>query len=64
MIKKLLKSKTMLIALAIELLGVIQLNADFLSTVMTPAQFGWVMIGIGVAMKVLRSVTTTAIGDK
>ncbi len=64
MIKQFLKSKTMLAALALELLGVVQLNADFLSTVMTPAQFGWVMIGVGVAMKLLRMATTSSLGEK
>lgn len=64
MIKQLLKSKTILVALALEILGVIQLNADFLSTVMTPAQFGWVMLSIGVVMKVLRAMTTGSLGEK
>jgi len=64
MIKQFMKSKTILFALALEILGVIQLNADFLSTVMTPAQFGWVMLGIGVTVKVLRTVTTTSLGEK
>ncbi len=64
MIKQLLKSKTMRAALALEILGVVQINADFLSTVMTPAQFGWVMLGIGVLMKILRAMTTSSLGDK
>lgn len=64
MIKQLLKSKTILVALALEILGVIQLNADFLSTLMTPAQFGWVMLSIGVAMTVLRAMTTGSLGEK
>jgi len=64
MIKQLLKSKTMLVALALEILGVVQLNADFLSTVMTPAQFGYVMLGIGIVMKILRMMTTTSLGEK
>lgn len=64
MLKQILKSKMMFLALLLEILGVIQLNADFLSTVMTPAQFGWVMLGIGVAVRVLRMMTTTSIGEK
>lgn len=59
-----MKSKTILFALALEVLGVVQLNADFLSTVMSPAQFGWVMLGIGVAIKVLRTITTTSLSAK
>jgi hypothetical protein len=64
MIKRFLKSKTILVALAIEILGVIQLNADFLSTVMSPAQFGWMLLGIGIVMKVLRAMTTGSLGEK
>ena len=64
MLKQALKSKTIRVALIVELLGVLQLNADFLSTMMSPAQFGWVMLGIGLAMKMLRVVTTTSLGEK
>ncbi len=64
MLKQFLKSKTIIAALLIEILGVIQLSSDFLSAVMTPAQFGWVMLGIGIAMKVLRALTTQSLGDK
>jgi hypothetical protein len=64
MIAQVLKSKTVLFALTLELLGVVQLNADFLSTVLTPAQFGWVMLGIGVVVKVLRAVTIQPLSDK
>ena len=61
---KILKSKTILFALAIEIMGVIQLNADFLSTLMTPSQFGWVLLIIGVSIKILRTVTNTSLADK
>lgn len=61
---RIVRSKTMLFALALEILGVIQLNADFLSTVMTPKQFGWVMLAIGIAVKILRMVTTQPLSDK
>lgn len=64
MLKQILKSKMMYLALLLEILGVIQLNADFLSTLLTPAQFGWVMLGIGIAVRVLRMMTTTSIGEK
>ena len=62
--KKLLKSRTIRFALVLEILGVIQVNADFLSTVMTPAQFGYVMLGVGIAIKLLRFVTTTPMTEK
>ena len=64
MLKQFLKSRTVLFALALEILGVIQLNADFLSTVMSPAQFGWVMLGIGVIVKILRTLTTSSLREK
>lgn len=64
MIQKILKSKAMTLALVVEILGVLQLNADFLSTLLTPAQFGWVMLAIGVAIRAIRIYTTGPISDK
>lgn len=63
-IARIARSKLMFLALTLEVLGVIQLNADFLSTIMTPAQFGWVMLGIGVIVRVLRTFTTQPLKDK
>jgi hypothetical protein len=48
----------------IDIAGVIQLNADFLSTVLTPAQFGWVLLGIGILGKTLRTLTGQSLKDK
>lgn len=62
--KRVLKSKTMNVALIIQVLGVVQANSDFLSSVMSPAQFGYMMIGIGVLMQLLRAMTTSSLGDK
>lgn len=59
-----LHSKTMIAAALLDVLGVIQANTDFLSTVMAPHSFGWVMLSIGVLMKVLRWVTTQPMVDK
>lgn len=54
----------MLVFLAIDIIGIIQLNADFLSTVLTPCQFGWLILVIGIIGKVLRVITTTDIKSK
>lgn len=64
MLQKIAKSKLMNLALAIEILGVIQLNADFLSTLLTPAQFGWVMLTIGILIRVGRVYTTVPLSEK
>jgi len=63
-INRIIRSKTMLVFLLIDVIGIVQVNADFLSTLMTPKQFGWFIIGIAVVGKVLRLVTTTDIKDK
>lgn len=62
--QRIIRSRTMIAFLIIDIIGVIQLNAEFLSTVMTPAQFGWLLLGIGILGKVLRAVTTTSLQEK
>lgn len=63
-ITRCLHSKTMIAAAVLDILGVVQANTDFLSTVMAPHSFGWMMLGIGVLMKVLRLVTTQPMVNK
>lgn len=63
-ITRILKSKTMIAFILIDIAGVIQLNADFLSTVLTPSQFGWVLLGVGLIGKTLRTVTEQSLKDK
>lgn len=63
-ITRIIRSKTMHAANVIAILGVAQANSDFLSTVMTAKQFGFVMMGISVVMAILRVKTTTALKDK
>ena len=62
--QRIIRSKTMIAFLIIDLIGVIQLNADFLSTVLTPAQFGWVILSISLAGKILRAITKNSLKDK
>jgi len=61
---RVIRSKTMHTANIIAILGVLQANSDFLSTVLSPKQFGWLMMGIAIIMVVLRTKTTNALEDK
>jgi hypothetical protein len=63
-ITRIARSKTMIAFLIIDIIGVIQINADFLSTVLTPSQFGWVILIIGIIGKILRTITSTSLKDK
>lgn len=63
-INKIIRSRTMIAFLLIDVIGVIQLSDDFLSTILTPSQFGWLILGIGILGKILRFITTTSIKDK
>lgn len=63
-ISRILKSRTMVVFLIIDIIGIIQVNADFLSTVLTPSQFGWLILGIGIIGKILRSITSQKLTDK
>lgn len=62
--QRVIRSKTIQTANIIAILGILQTNSDFLSTVLTPNQFGWVMIGISVVMVVLRAKTDSSLADK
>lgn len=62
--QRIIRSKTMVAFLLIDIIGIIQINADFLSTVLTPAQFGWLILAIGILGKVLRLITSTSLKDK
>jgi len=61
---RVIRSNTINTATVIAVLGVIQANSDFLSAVLTPKQFGWVMMGISIIMIVLRAKTTNSLKDK
>jgi uncharacterized membrane protein HdeD (DUF308 family) len=63
-ISRIARSKTMLAFLVIDIIGIIQINSDFLSTVLTPAQFGWTLIIVGIIGKTLRTVTSQPLSDK
>jgi hypothetical protein len=54
--------KTLAASLAIAVVGVLQ-TADW-TTIVPPDKVGPVMVGIGVAMAVLRALTTGRVGEK
>jgi hypothetical protein len=56
-LKGAVRSKTMWFALALEVLGVIQLEIPKVAEQLGP-YYGWVLIAIGVSLKVLRAYTT------
>lgn len=63
-VSRAVRSKTIHTANIIAILGIIQANSDFLSTVLSPKGFGWLMMGIAIIMVILRSQTTSALRDK
>lgn len=64
MMKQILKSKTMRFALAIEFLGVLEMNTGFLSQHLTPTQMGVVLILIGFGIRAFRLMTTMPVSEK
>ena len=63
-ITRIIRSKTLHAANILAILGIVQTNSDFLSTVMSPKQFGFVMMGISIVMIILRANTNTPLSDK
>ncbi len=63
MLKGALHSKTIWFALALEIFGVLQVELPNVSEQLGP-YYGWIMIGIGIGIKVLRTVTTKPLEDK
>jgi hypothetical protein len=62
--KQVLKSRTMLFALALAILGVIEMQAKVFAQYMTPELFGLFNILIAVAVAVLRVLTTVPLNQK
>jgi hypothetical protein len=58
------KSKTLMFALALAILGVIEMNVKVFSVYMTPTTFGFFSIGISIIVAVLRIVTTLPLDKK
>ena len=62
--KQILKSKTMMFALALAVFGVIEMQIKVFAAYMTPEAFGIFNIVIGVIVAVLRVLTTVPLSSK
>jgi len=58
------KSKTLMFALALAILGVIEMNVRVFAAYMTPELFGFFSIAISVIVAVLRIFTTLPLSQK
>jgi hypothetical protein len=57
-------SKTMWLALAVEILGFLQASQFLLSRFLTSRELGIFLIAVGIAIRILRFVTTQPLADK
>lgn len=64
MIQKILKSKTLMFSLALAILGVIEASFQVFAPYMSPALYGFVLMGISITVAVLRIVTTLPLDQK
>jgi hypothetical protein len=58
------KSKTIWFALALAVLGVIEMQVQLFAQYMTPETFGLFNIAIGIVVAVLRVITTVPLSEK
>ena len=59
-----LKSKTIWLALIVDTLAIIQLNAEEMRAAIPPEFYGYFLIIVGVLIKVARVVTTKPLKEK
>lgn len=64
MLIQILKSKTILFALLLAVLGVVQASLGVFTAYLTPQAAGVLTIVIGIAVAVLRVLTTMPLSDK
>ena len=64
MLAQMMKSKTMLFSLALAILGTLQASIGIFTAYLTPQAMGVVTMIIGMAVAVLRVLTTSSLGDK
>ena len=64
MIKHILKSKTMMFALALAIFGVLEMNLKVFAPHFSPEFFGWFSILISVIVAILRVFTTLPLDKK
>lgn len=64
MIAQMMKSKTMRFALALAILGTLQTSMEVFTPYLTPQAYGIATMIIGMAVAILRVLTTSSLGDK
>lgn len=64
MLTQILKSKTMLFALALAILGVLQTSMDAFTSYLTPQASGLITVAVGLAVAILRVLTTMPLTEK
>jgi hypothetical protein len=64
MMKHILKSKTMMFALALAVFGVLEMNLNLFASSLTPQLFGAFSIAISLIVAVLRVLTTLPLDKK
>lgn len=64
MIIKSLKSRTMLFAVALAVLGVVQASMDVFTPYLSPQAMGLVTLVIGLIVAILRVLTTLPLNEK
>ncbi len=64
MIAKILKSKTMLLAILLAVLGVVQASMEVFTPYLSPQAVGIVTLLVGVTVAILRVVTTVPLSEK
>lgn len=64
MLKQMLKSKTIIFALLLAVLGVLQTSMEVFTPYISSQTAGVLTVLISCAVAVLRVITTTSIGDK
>jgi hypothetical protein len=63
-IKQILKSKTMLLAILLAVLGVVQASMDIFTPYISPQAMGLLTMLVGVLVAILRVVTTMPLDKK
>ena len=64
MLRKMRRSKTMIFALLLVVLGVIYDNFSYIQNIIDPRLYGILLIAIGITVAILRFVTTTSLDDR
>lgn len=64
MLKQILRSKTMMFALTLAILGVLQASMDVFTPYLSPQASGFLGVVIGLAVAILRVLTTLPLDKK